>query len=132
MRQESRFEKDIKSPVGATGLMQIMPETGAWIAPQINIKEYSLTDPEDNIKMGTWYLNYTHDTYNDNSMLAIASYNAGPGNVSNWISRYSLADIDEFVENIPFPETKNYVETVFGNYWNYVELYDPKIEEKLN
>ncbi|WP_342596736.1 transglycosylase SLT domain-containing protein [Cyanobacterium aponinum UTEX 3222] len=132
MRQESRFEKDIKSPVGATGLMQIMPETGAWIAPQINIKEYSLTDPEDNIKMGTWYLNYTHNTYNDNSMLAIASYNAGPGNVSNWISRYSLADIDEFVENIPFRETKNYIETVFGNYWNYVELYDPKIEEKLN
>ena len=132
MRQESRFEKEIKSPVGATGLMQIMPDTGKWIAPQINMKEYSLTDPEDNIKMGTWYLNHTHDTFNNNSMLAIASYNAGPGNVSNWISRYSLADIDEFVENIPFPETKNYVETVFGNYWNYVELYDPKIEEKLS
>lgn len=132
MRQESRFEKDIKSPVGATGLMQIMPETAKWIAPQINMKEYSLTDPEDNIKMGTWYLNHTHDTFNNNSMLAIASYNAGPGNVSNWISRYSLADIDEFVENIPFPETKNYVETVFGNYWNYVELYEPKIEEKLS
>lgn len=132
IRQESRFEKDIKSPVGATGLMQIMPETGKWIAPQINMTEYSLTDPEDNIKMGTWYLNHTHDTFNNNSMLAIASYNAGPGNVSNWIRRYSLADLDEFVENIPFPETKNYVETVFGNYWNYVELYDPKIEEKLS
>lgn len=132
IRQESRFEKEIKSPVGATGLMQIMPDTAKWIAPQIKMKEYSLTDPEDNIKMGTWYLNHTHDTFNNNSMLAIASYNAGPGNVSDWISRYSLADIDEFVENIPFGETKNYVETVFGNYWNYVELYEPKIEEKLS
>lgn len=130
MRQESRFEKDIKSPVGATGLMQIMPDTGKWIAPQINLKEYSLTDPNDNINMGTWYLNYTHETFNGNSMLAMASYNAGPGNVSNWISRFSLSDMDEFVENIPFGETKNYIETVFGNYWNYINLYNPEIKDK--
>lgn len=132
IRQESRFEKEIKSPVGATGLMQIMPDTGKWIAPQINIKEYSLTDPNDNIKMGTWYLNHTHETYNGNSLLAVASYNAGPGNVANWLKRYPLQDFDEFVENIPFPETKGYIESVFANYWNYVELYDPQIQEKIN
>ncbi len=133
IRQESRFEKEIKSPVGATGLMQIMPATGAWIAPQIGVDKdkYSLTNPEDNVKMGTWYLNYTHETYNNNSMLAIASYNAGPGNVSNWLERYSLQDFDEFVENIPFPETKGYVETVFSNYWNYVRLYQPQIENNV-
>jgi soluble lytic murein transglycosylase len=91
-----------------------------------------LTAPEDNIKLGTWYLNHTHDTYNNNSMLAIASYNAGPGNVSKWLDNYSMNDIDEFIENIPFPETKNYIETVFGNYWNYVELYEPQIKEKVN
>ena len=95
------------------------------------MEKYSLTDPEDNIKMGTWYLNYTHETYGNNSMLAIASYNAGPGNVSNWLERYSLQDFDEFVENIPFPETKNYVETVFSNYWNYVRLYQPQIQSRL-
>lgn len=132
IRQESRFEKEIKSPVGATGLMQIMPDTAKWIAPQINMKEYSLTNPDDNIKMGTWYLNHTHDTYNGNSLLAVASYNAGPGNVANWLQRYKLTDFDEFVENIPFPETKGYIETVFGNYWNYVELYDPQIQEKID
>ncbi|MGI0481350.1 transglycosylase SLT domain-containing protein [Geminocystis sp. CENA526] len=132
IRQESRFEREIKSPVGATGLMQIMPDTGKWIAPQIGVKEYSLTDPNDNIKMGTWYLNYTHETYNGNSLLAVASYNAGPGNVANWLKRFSLDDFDEFVENIPFPETKGYIETVFGNYWNYVELYDPEIQEKID
>ena len=125
IRQESRFEKEIKSPVGATGLMQVMPDTGKWISPQIDLKEYSLTDPEDNIILGTWYLDYTHDTYKNNSMLAIASYNAGPGNVSKWVARYSLKDMDEFAENIPFPETKNYIETVFSNYWNYMKLYKP-------
>ncbi len=132
IRQESRFEKEIKSPVGATGLMQIMPDTGKWIAPQINLKDYSLTDPNDNIRMGTWYLDHTHETYNGNSLLAVASYNAGPGNVANWVKRYNLKDFDEFVENIPFPETKGYIESVFANYWNYVELYDPQIREKID
>ena len=131
IRQESRFEKEIKSPVGATGLMQIMPDTGKWIAPQIKLEKYSLTDPNDNIKMGTWYLNHTHETYNGNSLLAVASYNAGPGNVANWLKRYPLDDFDEFVENIPFPETKGYIESVFANYWNYVELYEPQIQEKI-
>jgi soluble lytic murein transglycosylase len=131
IRQESRFEKEIKSPVGATGLMQVMPDTAKWITEKTKQKEYSLTNPEDNINLGTWYLNYTHDTYDNNSMLAIASYNAGPGNVSEWLENNNLDDIDEFIENIPFAETKNYIETVFGNYWNYVELYDPQIKEKI-
>ena len=132
IRQESRFEKEIKSPVGATGLMQIMPDTAKWIGEKTKNKDYSLTDPESNISLGTWYLNHTHEIYNNNSMLAIASYNAGPGNVSKWLNTYSMNDIDEFIENIPFPETKSYVESVFGNYWNYIELYDPQIKEKMN
>ena len=132
IRQESRFEKEIKSPVGATGLMQVMPDTAKWIGEKTKQKEYSLSDPEDNIKLGTWYLNHTHEVYNNNSMLAIASYNAGPGNVSKWLNTYSMNDIDEFIENVPFSETKNYIETVFSNYWNYVELYDPQIKEKVN
>ncbi|MBF2058433.1 MAG: transglycosylase SLT domain-containing protein [Cyanobacterium sp. T60_A2020_053] len=123
IRQESRFQPLIKSPVGATGLMQVMPDTGEWIAPQIGLADYSLTDPDDSINLGTWYLDYTHRTYDNNSMLAIASYNAGPGNISSWLQEYDISDFDQFVENIPFPETKNYVETVFGNYWNYVNLY---------
>jgi len=126
MRQESRFMPLIQSSVGATGLMQVMPATAEWIAPQIGLEDYSLTDPEDSINLGTWYLDYTHRTYNNNSLLAIASYNAGPGNINNWLERFDLNDFDEFVENIPFPETKGYVETVFGNYWNYVNLYQPE------
>ncbi len=128
IRQESRFEKDIGSIAGAKGLMQIMPTTGEWVANKANVKNYSLVDPEDNIKLGTWYLDYTHDRYDHHSMLAVASYNAGPGNVAQWVRRYGLEDADAFVQNIPFPETKGYVEAVFGNYWNYLRLYNPEIQ----
>ncbi len=132
IRQESRFMPKIKSWVGATGLMQVMPETGEWIASKINIKEYNLEKPEDNIKFGTWYLDYTHREYQNNSMLAVASYNAGPGSVSDWLKRFGWNDPDEFHEKIPFPETKGYVEHVFGNYWNYLRLYNPEVANRLN
>lgn len=131
IRQESRFEAKIKSPVGATGLMQVMPATGKEVASQVGLKEYSLTNPNDNINLGTKYLDFTHKTYNNNSLFAIASYNAGPGNVSSWIKKYSTKDLDEFVENIPFRETKGYVETVFGNYWNYLRIYNPEMSKKV-
>jgi soluble lytic murein transglycosylase len=129
MRQESRFESKVKSPVGATGLMQIMPDTGKWIAPQIKLdfKQINLENPNDNIMLGTWYLDHTHQQYNNNSLLAIASYNAGPGNVSKWLQTSSTKDPDEFVEQIPFDETRNYVRQVLGNYWNYLRLYNPEI-----
>jgi soluble lytic murein transglycosylase len=129
MRQESRFQSKIKSPVGATGLMQVMPSTGAWIAPQIGLdfKKLNLENPNDNIMLGTWYLDHTHQQYSNNSMLAIASYNAGPGNVAKWLQTIPKKDPDEFVEEIPFDETKNYVRQVFGNYWNYLRLYNPEV-----
>lgn len=129
IRQESRFEKNIKSIVGATGLMQVMPDTGKWIAPQINVdfKNISLENPNDNIMLGTWYLDHTHQQYGNNSLLAVASYNAGPGNVARWLQTIPREDPDEFVEEIPFPETQGYVRQVFGNYWNYLRLYNPEI-----
>jgi soluble lytic murein transglycosylase len=131
MRQESRFEKKAKSTAGATGLMQVMPATAQFIAPQIkqDIKNLNLENPKDNIMLGTWYLGHTHDSYKENSLLAIASYNAGPGNVSKWLTSLPKDDPDDFVENIPFDETKNYVRQVFGNYWNYLRLYNPEISQ---
>ena len=126
IRQESRFEKEIRSFAGALGLMQVMPATGKEAAKNIGLANYSLTNPEDNINIGTYYLDFTHKTYNNNSMLAVASYNAGPGNVAKWVSRYGLKDFDEFVEKIPFRETKGYVVSVFENYWNYMRIYDPE------
>ncbi|MBW4650935.1 MAG: transglycosylase SLT domain-containing protein [Kastovskya adunca ATA6-11-RM4] len=129
IRQESRFEPEIGSIAGATGLMQVMPGTGSWIAEKIQLQQYNLKNPNDNVKMGTWYLDFTHQEYNNNSLLAVASYNAGPGNVSKWVTKYGLSDPDTFIEAIPFPETKGYVESVFSNYWNYLRLYNPEVAQ---
>jgi len=131
IRQESRFEPKIRSAAGATGLMQVMPETGSWIAQKIQLKQYNLQDPSDNVKLGTWYLDHTHEEYHNNSLLAVASYNAGPGNVADWIAKYGFRDPDIFMELIPFSETKGYVESVFENYWNYLRLYNPDIAKML-
>ena len=132
MRKESTFNPEIDSIVGAVGLMQIVPPTADWVAQQIDLPDYSLTDPEDNIRIGTWYLSHNHRRYEDSSLYAVASYNAGTGNVSSWLNQYNTQDPDRFVEQIPFPETKDYVEGVFGNYWNYLRLYNPEIRQKMN
>ncbi|MEO0538591.1 MAG: transglycosylase SLT domain-containing protein [Cyanobacteria bacterium P01_A01_bin.123] len=133
MRQESRFMPKIRSVVGATGLMQVMPSTAEWIDESWeDMGDYSLENPEDNIKFGTWYLNYTHQEFNNNSLFAIASYNAGPGNISEWISEGGFKDADDFVEKIPFPETHGYVHHVFGNYWNYLRLYNPEMAQRVS
>ncbi|MGB3193330.1 MAG: transglycosylase SLT domain-containing protein [Limnoraphis sp.] len=127
IRQESRFMPGIKSVVGATGLMQVMPETGEEVAQQIQLTNYSLEDIEDNVNLGTYYLDFTHREYNNNSLLAVASYNAGPNAVSGWLDRFGFQDADAFAEKIPYPETYGYVKSVFGNYWNYLRIYNPDI-----
>ncbi|QQE65669.1 tail length tape measure protein [Leptolyngbya sp. BL0902] len=128
IRQESRFMPRIRSVAGAAGLMQVMPGTAQWIKDrEPTITSYEITDPHDNIKLGTWYLDYTHREYDNNSMLAMASYNAGPGNVANWVNRGGFRNDDDFADKIPFPETRGYIQSVFGNYWNYLRLYDPTI-----
>ncbi|HTL88633.1 MAG TPA: transglycosylase SLT domain-containing protein [Leptolyngbya sp.] len=131
IRQESRFQPDIKSAVGAVGLMQVMPETGEFIASKIKVKEFKLADPATNIQFGTWYLDHTHLEYDNNSMLAVASYNAGPGAVAGWLSKAKTQDPDVFVETIPYPETKGYVKSVLGNYWNYLRLYNPEVSQRV-
>ena len=132
IRRESRFQTRVKSVAGATGLMQLMPATGAWVANKIGLENYSLTNPDDNVNLGTKYLKHIHQLYDNNSLLAVASYNAGPANVNKWINRYGFEDPDVFVETIPFPETKNYVKAVFGGYWNYLRIYNPEIARFLS
>lgn len=132
IRQESHFEREIRSIANAVGLMQVLPSTGQWVADKIGFKNYTLENPPDNIKLGTWFLDYTHREYNDNSLFAVAAYNAGPGNVNRWIKQFGTADLDRFVEQIPFNETRGYVENVLGNYWNYRRLYDPSLQPLVN
>jgi soluble lytic murein transglycosylase len=132
IRQESKFSPVVKSPVGAIGLMQVIPDTAKFAARKIGLKKYELTKPEDNLRLGTWYLKFTHDLVKDNSVLAIAGYNAGPGNVAKWVKQFGTEDLDEFIEQIPFEETQNYVKNVLGNYWNYLRLYNPAVADRLN
>ncbi|MBU6230115.1 MAG: transglycosylase SLT domain-containing protein [Cyanobacteria bacterium REEB459] len=131
IRQESRFSPNIRSAVGATGLMQVMPDTAQWIRSPAGLDTYDLTNPEDNIRLGTWYLDHTHGEYNNHALFAVASYNAGPGNVAKWIGQGGYRDSDDFVEKIPFPETKGYVRAVFAGYWNYLRLYNDAIAKQV-
>jgi soluble lytic murein transglycosylase len=131
MRQESKFDPETKSSVGALGLMQVMPSTAQFAAEKIDLNSYELIYPADNIKLGTWYLAHVHDQVNNDTLLAVAGYNAGPGNVSKWVKEIGLGDPDEFVENIPFDETQGYVRNVLGNYWNYLRTYNPEINQKM-
>ncbi len=117
---ESNFNADVESHKGAVGLMQIMPSTGEWIAGKIGIENFSeamLTDPETNIRIGCWYLHYLEGLFDGNNDHMIAAYNAGQGKVQDWI------ETDAALENIPYPETENYLEKVKAFYEIYQGLY---------
>lgn len=123
---ESKFRQDATSVHGARGLMQIMPETGSWIATQIEDDSFSvdkLYNVNMNIKYGTWYLSELQTEFEGNEVLALAAYNAGRGNVYEWIEKYHW-DIDfKDYTKIPFPETREYVKRVLENKKHYNKLY---------
>ena len=124
MRQESAFNPQIGSRVGAQGLMQIMPATGKYIARltgQSLPDRADLHDPGINLKLAQDYLKYLSNKLDGNMMLVVASYNGGIGNVQRWLSRGTTPGHDPvlWLESIPFDETRDYVEKVFGNYWLY-------------
>ncbi|MEC7242405.1 MAG: transglycosylase SLT domain-containing protein [Myxococcota bacterium] len=128
MRQESRYRRTARSRVGATGLMQVMPQTGAKIAYDLEeaFIPDNLTEPQTNIRYGIWYLGQLLTRFEGGWPLAVAAYNAGPMNVSSWYTRWEgQIDMDDFVEQIPFTETRDYVKKVTLHYANYVNLYAP-------
>jgi soluble lytic murein transglycosylase len=126
IRQESIFNADAVSPVGAIGLMQLMPATGAACARELGERFCvdTLYKPAANIRYGTFYLRKLLDQFKENEVLALASYNGGPPNAREWYSRNREKDFDLFVEDIDFSETRNYVKKVLANYWIYKKLSD--------
>ena len=130
MRQESQYKSWALSGAGAVGLVQVMPTTGALVARDVHRQRYSpreLLDPATNIHFGSWYLRQLLSRYGGALPLAVAGYNAGPQNVSSWLS--GLGDdtpIDDFVELIPLDETRNYVRRVLGFYALHTRLYAPE------
>jgi soluble lytic murein transglycosylase len=128
VRQESLFQPAVASWVGAAGLAQVMPATGAWLAPQVGIADYShrlLEVPEVSLRMGAFYLGYLLRRYNGSKDLALSGYNAGPARADRWRGQlgYGRVDIDDFRESIPFDETRHYVKIVLRNAAVYEALY---------
>jgi soluble lytic murein transglycosylase len=128
IRRESAFDPAAKSPVGALGLMQIMPATGQTIARQLNEPwraERSLLDPNVNIRYGTAYFRALADRFGGNLAMAAAGYNAGPGRAERWrpVARPIPADI--WIETIPFNETRQYVAAVLS----YATIYRQRLGE---
>lgn len=123
---ESKFRQDATSVHGARGLMQIMPETASWIATQIKDDSFSvdkLYNVNMNIKYGTWYLSELQTEFEENEVLALAAYNAGRGNVYEWMEKYHWDINFKDYTKIPFPETREYVKRVLENKKHYNKLY---------
>jgi soluble lytic murein transglycosylase len=122
-RQESEFNQADVSSAGATGIFQVMPDTGKDAAKMLKIpydKNAWKTDPRYNVRLGTAYVNNLVRNYNGNYVMAIAGYNAGPGRIHDWVQAYgdpraSNIDVIDWMERIPFSETRNYVQRVLEN-----------------
>ena len=126
MRAESNYRRDAISPVGALGLMQVMPYTGHRVATMIGERNFvtrQLLEPEVAIKIGSRYLKRLMDKFENLIPLVAAGYNAGPHRVKTWMTSFGNLETDEFIEHIPFLETRNYVKRVVGNAYIYGQLY---------
>jgi len=142
-RQESAFFSFAQSPVGARGLMQLMPSTAMYIAKKSNIKyksKYHLYTPKKNIELGTTYLKFLKTKWQNNAILATASYNAGPSRIKQWLPNRNMS-ADIWIDNIPYKETRNYVKNVVAFTGIYHQMlgkplklksYMKPIKHKLN
>lgn len=126
IRQESMFDPSAQSPVGATGLMQLMPNTAKNLAKQIGMPYNTarLTNSDYNIRLGTRYLQELLERYDGSYPMAIAAYNAGPGRVDKWVKtfgdpRNGSVDLVDWIEMIPIYETRNYVQRVMESVYVY-------------
>lgn len=150
IREESRFDPKAISKAGAKGLMQIIPSTWDWISKEIKNQKSEIKDqnsklqtmssqsvsrnsnselrntdpfdPKENIARGSWYLRYLLDRFNMNLIIALSAYNAGPEVVSSWMKN-GPEEMDEFIEEIPYSETKAYIKRVLRSYGRYKKIY---------
>ncbi len=117
-KQESRFTPAVRSAAGAVGLMQLMPDTASELAGQ-PVSPAELVDPARNVELGSRYLRRLLRQWQEEPILAVASYNAGPGAVQHWRPDQLQLAPELWVEAIPYPETRLYVKKVLGNAWSY-------------
>lgn len=121
---ESGFNENAVSKKGAVGIMQIMPETARWLADKMHIEfsEDMLKDAEFNIQMGAFYISYLKEIFS-NQKVVLCAYNAGIGNVKKWLKDDRYSNDGQSLKEIPFKETKNYVNRVLKNNYYYKKKY---------
>ena len=125
IREESHYNVRAVSPVGALGLMQLMPATAERVARRLGVSldnRDALLSRETNIMLGVTYLEQLLKRFEGKPMYAVAAYNAGPNAVSAWIQEHGAKEPDEFVESIPYRETRLYVKRVLRSYRQYQRL----------
>lgn len=132
-RQESALHPEAVSPVGARGLMQLMPATAKEVAQKVGLSTYGnvrqLFEPAVNISLGTSYLEQMYKKFDNNRVLTSAAYNAGPGRVTRWLEKSNGSlNVDIFIESIPIKETRNYVKSVlmYDYFYRYLMGESPK------
>ena len=126
INSESSFNKDAVSKKGAVGLMQLMPTTAEWLAQKLNT-DYSyqlLTNPDYNIKLGTYYLAYLSNKFNDTTVV-LCSYNAGEGVVKSWLNDTKYSKDGKTLDYIPYKQTQNYVQNVIQG----LDIYAKKLSK---
>ncbi|HEY6769356.1 MAG TPA: transglycosylase SLT domain-containing protein [Candidatus Sulfotelmatobacter sp.] len=126
IRQESEFNPNAVSRANAVGLMQLLPKTGKVVAKEVKLKRYSasqLYTPAVNLQLGTRYFRGMVDKFGGSFEYALAAYNAGSDRVDDWLAQGKYRDPQEFVESIPFTETREYVQAILRNANVYKQLY---------
>ncbi|MES2767902.1 MAG: transglycosylase SLT domain-containing protein [Bdellovibrionota bacterium] len=129
MRTESFFRPQVKSSVGAMGLMQVMPLTASKMAEMMEMdafKTSQLFDPDVNVRVGAKYLQRLSKMFDGHLPLVAAGYNAGPHRVHAWVKNFGNLPLDEFIEHIPYSQTRGYAKKVLRSYYVYGSVYYPE------
>lgn len=124
MKAESNFDPEARSEKGAKGIMQMLPETAKWCAEKKGQEMPDLSEPEESIHVGAYYLSFLLNRYGGEESVAIAAYNAGHGRVDTWLSDTAYSNDGKTLSNIPFPETEKYVKKVML----YKKIYERRAE----
>ncbi len=128
IKTESSFDPNAVSRAGAVGLMQITNKTGKYIAQKLGVEKYDLKNDNDNINFGCYYIKYLYIRFK-NMDTALVAYNAGEGNVTLWLMDNKLSKDGKTLNNIPFEESREYLNKIHKNFEKYKKLYN-KILDK--
>lgn len=126
IKVESNYRADAVSNRGAMGLMQVMPDTGAWIAPKIGMDGFEnemLLEPEVNIRLGCWYLKYLYDRFDGKMDAILCGYNAGHNATERWLQNPDYSSDGKTFDKIPASDAQKYVDKVNAAYETYQRLY---------